>query len=388
MSNDNQFIPEVSYDGDNVSPEDFMSIIQSDLTTNSSRSVQLDDDGNMITKTSSQPATPIRQEVPARTNEPGTPIPMDRPEPVKISEQDKYQAGFDFLRETGLLEVPDDMEEFSGDTLQWLVDANREKMYQEVVEEIASMAGDQYAADVYKIVHNGGTFDDIKKLVNVHESNMNLNKYDLANVNHQRAIIKLYLSEGLDIHNPAHKRRLENIDNEVQLYMSNGQGESTAIEAKKYFATKQAQKRESVKLEIEQRRQAEQQAIIERQRKEQEWISKFKQSLSAKKWSKDKKDSVVSQFDIVKLTDGTEAQLWKYKMDKIWEDPELTQYLMDFLSKFDPYKLRFEDQPESIEGKLDIKVRNLMNKRNSKTNSAEYNRGQQTAARKIDPTQI
>lgn len=401
----NNIVPESTYDGDQFNEDDFKSLIASEIQSGSVEPVNTDDEGNLITRTNDKPnvsrldnddqITVQREYKPTtstnKTFDPQTTQGVtNQGKELEIPEDTLYQAAFDFLKESQLLEVPDDMTEFNEESFQWLIDANRQKMYGEVLEDIVSRAGDDYVAELYKMVHNGGTLDDVKRLFDVQESSRNLELYDVKNVAHQRDLIKLYLQEGLNPRIPSHVKRLENIDEEVQRYIDKGEGVNTAIEAKEYFDEKHRNIAETERKKIEERKLREERAAIMKLKKEREWIENFKNTLDRRTWSTEKKDKVIEQFNKVKLTDGTEKLLWQYKMDRIWESPELTQHLMDFLGEFDEYKLEFKNRDNTIQEKISKKLSSIIknNTNRSKSNAAEYHRGRDSAANQtIDPTQ-
>ena len=275
------------------------------------------------------------------------------------------------------------------DTLDFIIQSNRELMYQEVFDDITSRAGDEYVAELYRIVHDGGTLEDVKKLFDVQESSRNLDLYDVNDPAHQLSLITMYLQEGLDPRNPVHNKRLQNVSVEAQGYIDRGEGLATAKEAKNYYKGIQKQILEDQRIAIERVRVAKEQAAVQKLKAEQTWIHNFKETLSRRKWSGDKKNAVIEQFNKVSLTDGTEKLLWQYKMEQIWANPELTQHLMDFLSDFDPYQLRFKTKENTVEDVIKDKVNKLVlrDRRGTHTNSATYNKGQMAAEnQKIDPT--
>jgi hypothetical protein len=63
-------------------------------------------------------------------------------------------------------------------------------------------------------------------------------------------------------------------------------------------------------------------------------------------------------------------ELWKYKWNKIWEHPDLTQVFMDFISDLDPYSLQFNNRNTPVQKQVTNKILEIVN--NKKTVSNKF----------------
>lgn len=92
---------------------------------------------------------------------------------------------------------------------------------------------------IYLILYNGGTIDDVKYVKdNIIENQKNLLSYDLENKTHRKALIELYLKEGLDPKIPSNKLQLERLNNTVQSIFEELKDKALAEEAQQYFYNK------------------------------------------------------------------------------------------------------------------------------------------------------
>jgi hypothetical protein len=180
----------------------------------------------------------------------------------------------------------------------------------------------------------------------------------------------MYIREGLNPDSAVDQRRLARLDDEIDMYINNLEGEDLAGEAKNYFIEKIEYIKEFEKQKIQERKI--QTELYQRQKLQQEqfWINDFKKTLNEKPWSNDKKKEIVSQFDIVQLDNGTEMEMWKYKWSKIWERPDLTQVFMDFLSDLDPHQLEFKNRNIPVQKQVTSKILDIVN--NKKTISNKF----------------
>ena len=296
-----------------------------------------------------------------------------------------YQAAFDFIKEQGLLVVPNDYEIADEESLSTLVNYNRQLVYEQALADVKNRAGDDFVAELFDIVYNGGTIDDVKFVKDIIESDIALEKLDLNDEHNVRILIKEYLSEGLDPRIPAHKRRLDNIESEIQVIFDRLESEEVAKEAKAHFTKKSKELKAAKAAELEAIKVAKENSERESYRRQQEWNQEFKDILNRRQWSQSKKDTIVKQFDILQLTDGSEVELWKYKWNRMWEKPELVQEFMDFISDLDEYSLTFKRRSETPASLATKKILEVANAKSGNNNKGAYQQRSKDQSAKIDP---
>ena len=301
-----------------------------------------------------------------------------------------YNALFDFIKEQGILQIPDDIEVLDEEKLQWVIDQNNQNRNQMALEYVRSQAGDDKVLEIFDIAYGGGTWEDIKNMRELIEVQDNYDNLDVKSEQDQRFLIESYLKEGLDPNNPANKRRLAGLNEEVERYMERLEGENMAVEAKTYFVDKINQEKERLHIEKEQRVQAEKEREARAAQEEAKWINDFKVTLDKRKWANDKKKAVIEQFNIVKLDNGTETELWRYKVDQMWKRPELVHHLMDFLSQLDPYTMSFKGENLTPEKNATKRLLEMAQKKQTTTNKhvgsrQEYSRQNEQKPSVIDP---
>jgi hypothetical protein len=285
----------------------------------------------------------VRQQVNGEVEEEGAGTKPVVEEQKPLSEE-AYSLMFDFIKEQGILNIPDDIEVLDEEKLQWVIDQNNQSRNQAALDYVRSQAGDEKVLEIFDIAYGGGTWDDIKNMRELIEVEDNYEALDVTSEQDQRFLIENYLKEGLDPNNPANKRRLAGLNEEVEKYMERLEGENMATEAKTYFVDKINKEKDKLHAEKEERVRLEKEQQVRAAQAEAKWIDDFKTSLDQRKWAGEKKKAVIQQFDIVKLDNGTETELWRYKVDQMWKKPELVHHLMDFLSQLDPYTMSFKGE--------------------------------------------
>ena len=304
--------------------------------------------------------------------------------------EDTYSLALDFIREQGILEIPDDLGELDEAKLQWVIDQNNQKRNQAAVDYVRGQAGDERVAELFDLVYNGGTWDDVNNMRELIQVETDYDNLDPRNDQHQRFLIESFLKDGLDASNPAHKRRLEGLNEEVERVIERLEGENVANEAKAYFVEKINKEKDDLYYAKEHRIQQEQAYRQQELQREAQWVEDFKSTLNQRTWSQDKKQSVIQQFDIVKLNDGTEKEMWKYKWEQMWKKPELVHVLMDFMSNIDPYTMSFKGEQQSAEKNATKRILEMATKKQATSSKQvadrpDYRKQQQNKPTTIDP---
>lgn len=282
---------------------------------------------------------------------------------VKEYNEDLYSLLFDFVKEQGILHIPDDIEMLDEEKLKWVIEENDRIKYENALEHVRQQAGDDKVVELFDFVYNGGTWEDINNMRELLTIETEYEKLDEKNEQDQRFLIESFLKEGLDVRNPAHKRRLDKINEEVESYIERLEGEDVAKEAKAYFVNKINEEKERLSIEKEERLKQEQQYKIKAQQEEAKWIDDFKVSLNKRTWSNDKKQNVIKQFDMVSLDNGQEMELWRYKWGQMWKKPELVHVFMDFLSNLDPFTMEFKGDVHQSDKAATKKLIEMANKK-------------------------
>ena len=217
---------------------------------------------------------------------------------------------------------------------------------------------------------------------------INIESLNTQEADDQRYLIDSYLREGLDPQNPAHQRRIENVPSEVENYFDRLEAEDIAQEAKNYFLGKVNEQKQIIAYQQQEAQQEQEQVQQQQAQQQQEWINDFRQTLNEKSWSQNKKDNVVRQFDIVELDDGME--MWRYKFNELWKDPNLTQVFIDFISDLDPHTLQFKSRGVSVNKQVTSTIQNLINSKQQNRSKGQYSdkRQSDSSVQRIDPRNI
>ena len=282
------------------------------------------------------------------------------------NDTDPYSLAFKFITEQNILHVPDNFnkDDLTEESILKLVEENHQIRNQQVFEAIKNQSEDPRLQELFDVVWNGGTYEDLQDMRVALDAEFDWESADPSNEEHAKIMIKQLMLEGLDENNPAHQIKIKNIDSDIQNSIDNMESEQLAKQSKQYFLERIRNEKERVKNNKQQR-------VLEQQRIEQQrierqnaWNSTFQEKLSERNWSSEKKNEVLEQmFYIVELDNGQEMKLWEYKMNQIWNNPEHAHMLMDFLSDFDEYKLEFKTRKESSNTKVaNTFVKNLINK--------------------------
>jgi hypothetical protein len=283
---------------------------------------------------------------------------------------DIYSAALQILKEQNILNIPDDISELDENTLNQLIEYDQELRNQQAFDYVKSQTSDPRLSELIDHVLNGGEYEDAIAMKEIIDEQYDFYNLDVQVEDTQRMLIDMYIREGLNPDSAVDQRRLARLDDEIDMYINNLEGEDLAGEAKNYFIEKIEYIKEFEKQKIQERKI--QTELYQRQKLQQEqfWINDFKKTLNEKPWSNDKKKEIVSQFDIVQLDNGTEMEMWKYKWSKIWERPDLTQVFMDFLSDLDPHQLEFKNRNIPVQKQVTSKILDIVN--NKKTISNKF----------------
>lgn len=304
--------------------------------------------------------------------------------------EDVYSAALDVLKENNLLNIPDDIGDINQETWNELIEQNKQNQRDAILNEMRMNAADPKITELFDYVYQGGSwhgFEEMKQTIN---DEINIESLNTQEEDDQRYLIDSYLREGLDPQNPAHQRRIENIPNEVNNYFDRLEAEDIAQEAKNYFLTKVNEQKQIIAYQQQQVKEQELQQQQYQAQQQQEWINDFRKTLNEKNWSQNKKDNVVRQFDIVELDDGREMEMWRYKFNELWKDPNLTQVFIDFISDLDPNTLQFKSRGVPVNKQVTSTIQNLINSKKQNRSKGQYGDKRQvdSSIQRIDPRNI
>ena len=266
---------------------------------------------------------------------------------------------FEFIKEQGLLHIPDNVE-LTAANLKDVINHDQELRNQAALNYVMSKAGDPYVAELYNIVWNGGTLDDLQNANGIVQDQKFFSELDLTDEGNQRQVISMFYKEGLDENIPSHVYFIQDIPNRVDNIIGSYRGEEEAVKAVNYFLDGIEKEKELLE-DAKHQRIAEQNRIeIAKLQYEEKWRTEFFKTLVEREWTTDKKNEITSQFDNLKLDDGSTISRHQYKLKKIFENPKNTQILMRFLTDYDEYKEEFKSLNKSVEAVATSRILDLI----------------------------
>lgn len=356
--NENNFVKDLQeYDG---TDEFYKFLKDKTLTANSGTQVVSEQKGGEFNLKDLKDQNPVKEETEASIVD--KVLKDSLGEEVIAIPEEAYAIAFDFIRENGILNIPEDVE-LNAETLPDIIAYDQNKRNNQAFEYIKSLAGDEHVVSLLELVINGGTFEDMQVGKEIISDEIYFQNADPKDEATQRSILKTYLSIGLDPKIPSHRDMLEEIPSRIDNLIGAYKSEAATVKAIEYFLNDiqnakvefENSKRERIKQE-----EAIKAAKIQR---EMEWRDNFLTTLKDRDWTNAKKNEVYSQFNTVELTDGSKLPLWDYKMKKIWEDPKLTQVLFRFLSDFDEHKKEFKNLDKNPTQIATSKILEMANKK-------------------------
>jgi len=265
---------------------------------------------------------------------------------VESLPEDVYQAAFNFIKENNILNIPEG-KELTAETLGEVLQYDQELRNMAALEYIKNRAGDSYVAELFELVWNGGTYNDLQEAKQIVDDESFINSVDPANEEHQRQLLDIYFRQGLNENIPSHKLIMEDIPARIDKLVETYKAAEETRKALTYFKQVINSNKENFVKEVDKKREEEEKEKAKKLEYEVTWRKSFINEVVNSNWAKDKKEEVIDHFGEVKLSDGTQLALWDYKMKKIWEKPELTKELFKFLADLDPVSLTFKTRDKS-----------------------------------------
>lgn len=276
---------------------------------------------------------------------------------------------FDFIKEQSILNVPEGME-LNAENISKIVKYDEAFRNQQALEYIKSKAGDEYVAELFDMVWNGGNINHLKEGKAIIEDVEYFRTLDVNEESNQREVLDLFLREGLDDKIPSHKYLLEEVPKRIDNIIGEYRGQEEAQKAVEYYLEIAEKAKYDLEKRISGEKLLEERNKAEKVKKEVSWRNSFVKDVLDTNWTNEKKNEVLDQFAEVTLTNGVTTKLWDFKMKKIWENPTLTKELFRFLADFDPTELKFKKLSKSPEQEATSMLMNALAKKQiSKTNT-------------------
>jgi len=226
-----------------------------------------------------------------------------------------------------------------------LVDIKNDIMshnYKVALEDIYNDIEDRDMLTLVSYAIEGGRFVDLPKMKNQVEDNLNWREYPISNITNQKRIVKRYLSKDLNPNDKSHKALISLIPTKIENLVKEMKLKDMAVEAKEFYVNESRRRIEEEATRVIQLKQQEDQRKIEYQETVRRWNQSFENILRERKWSEDKKRTILNETKRLQLQNGGTIPTWKYKQDLILSDPALFQIYLDFISNFDLNNKKFK----------------------------------------------
>ena len=305
-------------------------------TDNNSVSTEIID--NLVGKTTNS-NPPASTENDNDDDDGGDIIEPDTPASSDDSKQDSSDSDevnlLDIIRQEGLLVIPDDFDE---ELTEQHLDYFKEQTFLIRDAEIINSRRSVFQSDPYKLAvfDYFMTADTDADLPNYTQTLNNIRKfenYDVSDEDSQRQVLEMWLKEGLDPNNTAHKLRLSRISSEIDEMINEGKGEENAKLAVDYFNSKYQDEKKKEEKRVQDLSLLKQQQERERERLETQWHQGFQQAITNGKLTEDKKRSLLAEQYTVVSDGENEIPVWLAKEALIKRDPNLYVVYLQWLNE-------------------------------------------------------
>ena len=295
------------------------------------------------------------------------------------AEKDPYILAFEIANTLGALTIPEDVDLTKMDkaTLQKIADHTTKMQRYDAMNFIRQQASKD--ADTLRMLEygmGGVPFSDIPKMQNIIQEKRDFTNFNIEEESRQKAIIELYLGDGLNPNDPRDQFVIEeSIPAQIEKFKDEGQLKTKAQEAKTFFINRaEAEAQEEEKRTLALKEQQRYQEAQDRQAQEK-YQNAFFTALNSSGWADEIKEAVKQQTGLVKLQDGTTMPLWQYKQNIILDNPKLFPIFLDFMTKFDHMTGNFnvDAQQEQPKDAIAALLNNMNNKQNNNSVSTVGN---------------
>jgi hypothetical protein len=195
----------------------------------------------------------------------------------------EYNDILDFLQyRTGLLTLPEDFE-LTLDNVEEAVSISNDYKTSEILEHIKSRAGDEYVAELFDIVWEGGTLADIQFVKNTLDDEFDIDQMDLDNEDDQRLLISRWFYVSLNPNSPAYELQVKNIEPQVDKIIEQYTGKAYAEQAYGYYKELFEYQRQQKYNEIQQREHEQKEYERAVYQKKENWNKAFRYDLANNK---------------------------------------------------------------------------------------------------------
>ena len=314
-----------------------------------------------------------------------------------VNQTDAYVVAFDILKDLDMLRIPEgfNLDKIDVNTLIAMRDNTLDMQRQEAYEYMCNeVAHDPYMLDLLDYSYEGGTFANLPRMVNILQQDLDHRTIDLNDEKNQKEMVKRYYSDGLNPNNEKDAKLISFIPSRIDVLIKDKKLRDEAEIARTHFLKKAEASKKAEYDRVIKEQEQERQRIIEEQKELEKWDKAFRDALSVRNWTEDRKEAVRKENALVRLKDGNAIPMWEYKMTRISNDPKLFQMFLDFTSKFDPKSNSFIDnKDETVPASAINALVDRLNRKSQDTASYANTNGvrnnqnnQQSNTRTIDPT--
>jgi len=294
--------------------------------------------------------------------------------------EDPYILAFKTLEDFDFIRLPEnvDYSKLDVNTLEMYKMETLDQQRNEALDYVrAQVAHDPLMSRLLDYGYYGSSFADLPKMQTTLKKVFDFSTYNTGSEKAQKAIVRLYYSDGLNQADSRDRKIISNIPTEIKKLSEDLKLKEEAELAKRFFverANKEADVEEARVMQLMQ----EEQYLAEQDSIEQElWDNEFRNLLDSRDWSPAKKVAIVDEAVPIQLEDGSYVPLWQYKQEIILNNPELFQQFLDFTSKFDLDLGNFvggSEQPEQLsQNTLSKIVQRLESKSNNSKGTRNRN---------------
>jgi hypothetical protein len=298
-----------------------------------------------------------------------------------VRDDNAYVKAFELMADLDLIRLPDNvpLNQLNLETLIQLKEETLDQQYAEVYDDFRNrVSHDPYMLTLLDYSYQGGKFVDLPRMMGLMQKEIDYRTVNLNNQDNQKAIVKNYLSLGLNPNNDKDRRILEMIPSRLENLIKNKTLRDEAEIARRHFVGVQEEKKRQEYARVLRAQEQEHLYLAKMQDEELNWENDFRTSLTKKNWSDERKESVKREYDLIRLNNGETVPAWQYKQEVIFSNPSLFQHFLDFTAKFNINTNSFNERSEKVqanESAINKLIANIQNKSRStmQTNNA-YNR--------------
>jgi hypothetical protein len=263
------------------------------------------------------------------------------------TQEDPYVLALKISKAIGTIAVPDDYDYKNLDaaTLAMFKENTVQGYRQEALEFVRGRASrDEDMLRIFDYAMTGQEFANLPLMQEKLRARIAYSTFPLDTVENQKAIVELYLKDGLNPKDPRNEFVLNSIPAQLQQMEDDMRLKAEAVKAKAFFVDREEAEAREEEQRVAQENTRKQQMMQAEAARRDQWNQQFIETLNQSNWSEGKKEAVKQQASLVTLQDGNRVPLWQYKQEMIFDNPVLFQYFLDFMAMFDHTKGQFTGQ--------------------------------------------